>query len=97
MLIFFELIGSTCLAFFIANSIGIMVIRNLLAVYLIWYDKDKYLPGEPAYLYERPIPPLDCPKCLSLWLAVCVCGYNHLPLIQIVLFSFIVYTIAKRL
>lgn len=92
----FELIGCICLAFFIANSTGIRVIKYVLASYLIWYDKSKYLPNEPVYLYTRNIPPFDCPKCLSFWLSICVCYYNSLPLLDIVLISFIVYTVAKR-
>lgn len=93
----FELIGAMCLAFFIANSTGIMVVKNLLASYKIWYDKSKYLPDEPVYLYTRNIPPFDCPKCLSFWMSVIVCNYNSLPLIETILYSFIVYAIAKRL
>lgn len=94
-MLIFELIGCICLAFFITKSYWIDVVKLLLAHYKIWYNKDRYLPDEPAYLYTKSIKPFDCPKCLSFWLSICVCYYNCLPLYQCVLLSFISYTIAK--
>lgn len=94
-MLIFELIGCICLAFFITKSYWIDVVKLLLAHYKIWYNKDRYLEGEPAYLYTKAIKPFDCPKCLSFWLSICVCYYNCLPLYQCILLSFISYTIAK--
>lgn len=91
----FELIGCICLAFFIAGSKQVLAVKEQLAKYKLWYDKSRYIEREPEYLYIKPIPPFDCPKCLSFWLSCLTLysqGYN---LWSCLLISFICYTLAK--
>lgn len=94
-MLIFELIGCICLAFFVANSTGVLTLKYLLAYYKIWYRKENYIYGFSPEVYTRPIPPLDCAKCLSFWLSLSICIYNDLDLIQSLLFSMIAYTTAK--
>lgn len=94
-MLIFELIGCICLAFFIAKSDAVLNIKWLLAKHKLWYNKDRFIESFGPELYTKPIPPFDCPKCLSFWLSYITVYSNGYNLWQCLLISLICYTLAK--
>lgn len=91
----FELIGCICLAMFLPSVF--LPLQEWLAERKYWYDQSKYLPNEPVYLYIKPIPLIQCPKCLSFWLSLGTCLSHGLSFQSSVLISFISYAYTKRI